>query len=107
MPTVKDVLKEKRETIKAALNRNIREYNEETGEWTEIPCTKEVSIEIAMEAYDLVAHETLELLYASKALEKIMNNHNLRIGKEYTLDEYMEARQEVEENDLPKIKVIK
>ena len=98
-----------RDVLESALNRRRREYLEDDGVWVSSPCTKEESIEIGLAVYDEIVYQANEFLYASRALELVMRNHGLELGKDYTLQEYMRALDEVKQQDgqVPTIRIIK
>ena len=91
-----DACKYECDILEAALNRRVREYDEEEEKWVSYPCTKEESVRIALEVFDGLVHHAKEFLYASKALERIMKAHGLEVGRDYSLQEYMDARMQVE-----------
>ena len=95
--TFADFCKIKRKQLKAAINRQMLLYDEDTDNIITYPCTKEESERIALEIFDELVYNANEFLYASKALEKVMTNHGLEVGKTFMLDEYMKARMEVQE----------
>ena len=91
-----------RDVLEAALERKARIYDDETGEWIELPCTKEKSVEIALSVFDDMVYKATELLCASKSIERLMESHGLEAGKDYTIEEYMNIRNAVMDELLPR-----
>ena len=83
--------------IKAALNRKRLEETEDG--WESFPCTKEESIEMALEAFDAVVYEAEQLRLSGLALEQIMKNHGLELGRDYTLNEYMQTVEQIKRKE--------
>lgn len=85
--TFSDICEYERKVLKSALNNKRREYNGER--WVEEPCTKEEAEKIILNVYDELVYQAKNFSHSAKALEIIMENHGLKLGKDYTLQEYM------------------
>ncbi len=95
--------------LEGALNRQRKEFNTDEDVWESSPCTKQESVKIALDVFDELAYQAKEFARSSRALEIIMKNHGLELGKGYILSEYMEVieRLKQEDSDAPVISVVK
>lgn len=89
-----DFCNQRRDVVKAALDRKKLEVTEEG--WTSYPCTKEESVEAALEAFDAVVQEAEKLRISGLAMERIMKRHGLILGQDYKLQEYIRTVTEIE-----------
>lgn len=83
---------EKRVIVENALNRKYAWHDGE--QWQSSPCTKAESVEIALDAFDELVYEAYQILHHSRAMEYIMNTHGLMFGKDFTMEEYLQALDE-------------
>ena len=95
--TFSDICRYERNVLKSALRNKRREYNGER--WVEEPCTKEEAEEIILNVYDELAYQAKDFSRSARALEIIMENHGLKLGKDYSLQEYMTVVEKLKQED--------
>lgn len=103
-----DFCNRQREIVRAALDR--KKLEETENGWASYPCTKEESVEAALDAFDSVVQQAEKLRVSGLAVERIMGRHGLVLGKDYKLQEYVQAVAEIEQEeqeDPVSIKVVK
>ena len=92
-----DFCNQRRNVIEAALNRKRLEETENGYE--SYLCTKEESVEAALEAFDAVVQEAEKLRVSGLAMERIMQRHGLILGQDYKLQEYVRTVAEIEQEE--------
>ena len=95
--TFSDICRYERKVLKSALNNKRRKYNGER--WVEEPCTKEEAEEIILNVYDELAYQAKDFSRSARALEIIMENHGLKLGRDYSLQEYMAVVEDLKQKD--------
>ena len=105
----KDYCTYERNILEDALNRRKREYDDEEESWISYACSKEESIKIALEVFDGLAYHAKEFSRSARAMEILMKKHGLELGKEYSIQEYIEIVEQLkmEEEETPNIRLVK